>query len=47
MDKCGKRSTCFEWEHVCVRPKGHLGLHRNTPRIRPMLTKQWGDNESK
>ena len=29
----------------CVRPASHLGLHRDTSRIR-YETIQWGDNES-
>lgn len=44
-DTCGKKFLFGEHQE-CVRPPGHLGLHRDTIRIRRMETTQWGDNES-
>lgn len=34
-------------DRVCVRERGHFGLHRDTVRINRFETAQWGDNEGK
>lgn len=46
MGTC-KRVFLFGTNQRCARPATHLGLHRDTVKIRRFETTQWGDNESK
>ena len=48
MAKCGDVGQYGPCEgKVCARPIGHLGLHRDTPRVKPITTVQWGDNDGR